>query len=259
MWSELLSLLRQYEGTGLIFLLYLLALAYLLITEKEKEKRILLVYLPLAVLILFLNPLTGKLLSRFGETEIAYRMLWILPVTPSLCYAIIRITSPLKGLKQAATLAGFGLLFVLSGSLIYRSPYFHRAQNLYHVPPAVVEIQKMVYYPGREVMVAFPMELVPFVRQYTSTIWMPYGREVMMADFAGEAEVFSQIMNAETVDTELLARYADRFGCHYVVLPETKPMTEKLTDYDYEFFGRVPGYVLYRSLTADFFDPYNLP
>ena len=64
MWSELLSSLRQYQGTGLVFVLYLAALLYLLIAETEKEKRILLAYLPLAVLILFLNPLTAKILSR---------------------------------------------------------------------------------------------------------------------------------------------------------------------------------------------------
>ena len=49
-------------GTGLIVGWFLIALIYLLLKEKRKHIRILFVYVPIILLLLFFNPLFAKVL-----------------------------------------------------------------------------------------------------------------------------------------------------------------------------------------------------
>ena len=46
MWKDAVQLFRNYMGTGLIVILFLLAVVYLLVCEKRKHVRIIFVYMP---------------------------------------------------------------------------------------------------------------------------------------------------------------------------------------------------------------------
>ena len=84
MWQLVVNNFREYVGTGFIMVLYLCALVYLLVTEKRKERRIFFVYMPLAVLVIFFNPLSARFFSDSTDENIYFRILWLLPVTESL-------------------------------------------------------------------------------------------------------------------------------------------------------------------------------
>ena len=60
MWNTVFEHFRNYSGYGLIMIYYLVALAYLFVKEKRKERRLLFVYMPLAILVVFFNPLFAK-------------------------------------------------------------------------------------------------------------------------------------------------------------------------------------------------------
>ena len=61
MWRLITGSFQNFMGTGLIMGWYLLTLVYLWFTEKDRRRRVLLLYVPLAVLALYFNPLFARL------------------------------------------------------------------------------------------------------------------------------------------------------------------------------------------------------
>lgn len=155
---EALKLFQEYMGTGLIMIWFLVSLLYLWVTEKRKHIRILFVYVPLVLLLVFFNPLVAKIISGLADGEIYYRILWLLPVTPVVAFTAVSLCGKLRGYLKYVGITAALILFMLSGSLIYRNPYFQKAENVYHVPQSVVDICDAIEVPGREVMAVFPGE-----------------------------------------------------------------------------------------------------
>lgn len=239
---------QKYGGAGLILAWFLAAWVFLLFREKEKPRRILFVYVPAVVLVLFFNPLFYKLFSGLTEEAIYFRLIWLIPVTAVIGYGAVTLCGMLKGWRQVC----FGIvavyLAVISGKLVYTSPLFERAQNQYHVPQEVVEICDAIELEGREVMAAFPDEFLLYVRQYSARVCMPYGRESIM----GTYNEFHELMKQGEILVEELAEQAKQYRCHYVILSENKKLLGDMEEYDYEVFGQVGEYIIYRDNTMDF-------
>lgn len=70
MWNSIIELFQNYMGTGLLIGWFLLSVIYLLWNEKRKQMRILFVYMPLVLLLLFFHPLFAKVIYRLGDSEI---------------------------------------------------------------------------------------------------------------------------------------------------------------------------------------------
>lgn len=252
MWSTVISLFREYMGTGLIVIWFLVSLGYLLAVEKRKHIRILFLYVPLIFLGLFFNPLFAKLLYTVMGDEIYYRILWLLPVTVVIAYSAVLLCIRVKeaGKPVQALCLGLclGALVMVSGSYIYKNPYFKKAENLYHVPQSVVDICDAIEVEGREVMAAFPVECLQYVRQYSPVVCMPYGREATVSRWGASPELYDA-MEAEEIDAQTLAAEAKKQGCHYVILAEEKRINGNLEDYEYKVFDRMHGYVIYRDVS----------
>lgn len=247
MWSDVLKLFQGYMGTGLLVAWFLISVGYLLIKEKRKHIRILFLYVPIILLLLFFNPLFAKAVYAFSDGEIYYRILWLIPFTVVIAFGAVTLFGEVKGKVRIGFVAAASVLIMLSGSFIYQNTYFSRAENLYHVPDSVVNICDSIRVPGREVKAIFPAHLLQYVRQYDPTVCMPYGRETVVARWGLNHELYD-IMEADTVVVESLVTYAAQEQCHYVILEETKPLEGKLEDYGYEVFGKTDGYVIYRNL-----------
>lgn len=257
MWSEVWEMYSNYSGTGLILLIYLAALIRLLVCEKRKPVRLLFGYVPVILLLLFFNPLFQKVFYTVVGDEIYYRILWLIPVTMTIAHAAAELFGTLSGRRRAAFAVAAGCLAIVSGSYIYANPFFSKAENPYHVPQSVVDICDAIEVEGREVMAVFPKELVQYVRQYSPVICMPYGREQLVERWM-YANPLYLAMEAEVIDAEELAYQArevtieDRGDpCHYVILPEGKPMEGDLRDYEYELFATIDGYVIYKDSTRN--------
>jgi len=234
-------LFREYMGTGLILMWYLLALIYLWIREKRKNCRVLFIYMPIIFLLLFFNPLFAKIIYTVADDEIYYRILWLLPITMTIAFTLVDIYGRLEGAKKSFFPVVAGLLVVVSGSFIYANPHFGPAENIYHVPQSVVDICDAIEVEGREVMAAFPTEFLLYVRQYTQGVCMPYGRTVLM----GYYDDFHGLIMSEEIQVEELAQMAKASKCHYVILPEKTVLIGDMEAFDYEVFDSMHGYVIY--------------
>ena len=231
---DALKLFQEYMGTGLIVLWFLVSLLYLWLTEKRKYIRVMFLYVPLVLLLVF------------------YRILWLLPVTPVIAFGTVQLCGKLAGRKRYVGITLAIVLFTISGSLIYRNPNFQKAENAYHVPQSVVDICDTIEVPGREVMAAFPGELLQYVRQYSNVICMPYGRDIMVSKWTVQNDLYD-VMEQEVIDAQELAELAREEACAYVILSEDKKLVGKMQDQEFEEFGRMHGYVIYKDSTVDLY------
>ena len=249
MWSELIAFFREYMGNGLLIAWFLISLLYLFAEEKKKHLRILFVYVPVVILLIFFNPfLAGQIYTYMG-LDGYYRVLWLIPYTVVTGYAIIHLYGRLKGRGRDLYLCVIAVLIVVSGSYIYASPLFRKAENIYHMPESVVEICDVIQVEGREVRAVFPAELIQYVRQYSAVIFMPYGREMLVTSWSNHDDLYD-LMEAEVIDAGALCEEARARECHYIILAKDKKIRGSLEDYDYTPFAEKQGYLIYKDATV---------
>lgn len=252
MWSNhAAELFREYMGTGIVVIWFLAALVYLFVKEERKPVRILFLYVPVLLLLLFFNPVFSKIFQEYAGDEIYYRMLWLLPITVVIAYAVVSACKKRKGWGRVCCAGIAACLTVISGNCIYKNPFFSKAENLYHVPDGVVHICDAIAIEGREVTAVFPLELVQYVRQYSSVICMPYGREMLVdnrwTEWTPQHEL-CDVMEAEEPDAQMLGALAREWGCIYIILPESKRIQGDLQAQGYDFLTTVSGYNIYRDV-----------
>ncbi len=249
MWNQVVTLFREYMGTGLIIGWFLLAVVYLLLKEKRKHLRIIFVYVPIILLCLFFNPLFAEIVYGFVGNEIYYRILWLMPVTVVIAYAAVQLYGNLKGRSRIVFAAVISVLIAVSGSYIYKNQHFRRAENLYHVPQTVANICDAIEVEGREILAVFPAELLQYVRQYSPVVCMPYGREQLVDRWNYYDEMY-MLMEAPVVDVKRLAELSKERLCHYIILSEEKELDGNFLDYNYILFDTVDGYCIYQDTTV---------
>lgn len=253
MWNSGIVLFREYMGTGLIVILFLCALLYLFLKETRKPVRILFIYVPVLLLLVFFNPLVAKVIDVVADDEIYYRILWLVPITVVLAYTVAHIYNSLSGRKKSIFAIVAIIIVMISGSYIYSNPYFHKAENIYHVPQSVVEICESIEVEGREVQAVFPEELLQYVRQYSPVVCMPYGREQLVDRWNYYHELY-QAMEADEIDAEQITELAREYWTVYIILPQEKKINGNMEEYEFELFDTVEGYVIYKDATVDLYE-----
>ncbi len=244
MWENIVEIYKAYSGTGLTVILFLAAELYLFLTEKNKINRIVFVYVPAGVLLLFFCPLFASVVFYFTGDEIYYRILWLTPMVPVLAYAGVKLAAGQKGKKRVAAGVAAAVVCMLAGSLVYRSEFFSKAENRYHIPDVVVDLCDAIEVEGREVRAAFPMELLQYVRQYTAYVYMPYGREVLIDRWNMGDELYDLLLE-ESLNVERIVSAARDRECHYLIFSGEKQLDGSFEDYDFSLFDRIGGYVIY--------------
>lgn len=245
MWNEIILLFKNYIGNGLAVLLFAASFLYLLLTEKDRTKRIVLLYVSAVTTVLFFCPLFAREIYRYLDEETYYRILWLVPMTAVIAYAGIRL---MAGCKRTWMRVG-AVLFVcaaiiVTGDYVYNNPYFEPASNRFHVPQTVALVCDAIIVEGREVRAVFPGEMLPYVRQYTANVCMPYGREMAVERWQNDNPLYDA-MGEEKPDCEEIALLAAEQNCHYIIMHETKPGQEAFEKTDYRYVKTVAGYRIY--------------
>lgn len=233
-------------GTGITMLWFIAAIGYLFVKEKRTSRRILCIYSPLIIFLLFFNPFFAKLFFATVGDEIYFRICWLLPVIIVIAYAAVLIFESLEGRKRVYFSILLVSMIAASGKPVYSNPLYSVAENEYHVPDAVVEICDEIVVPGREVMAVFPEELLLYVRQYSPFVCMPYGREV----FERVQCDFYELMEREPLELDVVIPYIREYNCHFVILREGREIVGNPEDYGWELIKTVEGYVIYRNTEA---------
>lgn len=239
-----LGVWQNISGSGMLTGLYVCALLFLFFWERETYKRILLVYLPAFWIGILLLPITYKVVAEVIDEELYYRFFWMLPMTLVIAYALVQVYHLYGGRYQKVAALGCLAVIVLCGDFVYNNWRYTRARNIYHVPQEVVDICDTMHTQGREVMALFPMELMQYVRQYDSTICMPYGRNVLVADWNINHPLYD-VFEAENIDGKALGQTAASYACSFVVVEEGLVYEEDLQESGYARRETLHGYEVY--------------
>lgn len=245
MWSEIIVLFQNYIGNGLAAGLFALSCLYLFVVEKDRTKRVILLYTSLVILALFFCPLFAAGIFRYLDRETYYRTLWLVPMTAVIAYAGVRLITGCPG-KQRRVFAALGVCaaIVLTGDYVYDNPFFGRAENRFHVPQVVALLCDEITVEGREVRAAFPDEMLLYVRQYTGVVCMPYGREMQVERWGYTDELYEALQRDE-LDCEKITALAAERECHYIIVSEAKQGRENFEKNGYRYVKTIAGYCIY--------------
>ena len=255
---ESVVIFKNYAGGRYTVVLFLLALIYLLIMERNKRRRALFVYMPLTLLFLFFFPIFRKVFVRLmgGEGDTYYRVLWLIPMGMIIAYAGVKLAGLLcekKGIwMKRVTLAVLAAAVILCGKYVYASQYMSKAENLYHLPQKVIDICDVIAPEDGEerIWAVFPTDLVYFVRQYDTDIQMLYGREMVEPKWQYAEPVHTIMNHPTTIDIEELLKLTRERYCTYIVLPNNKGVTEEPEHFGLELLDTIEGYPIYYDPVA---------
>ena len=258
-------ILKNYGGTGFLLLLYVIALGYLLIREKNKYVRSIFVYAPMLLIFGFLFPISRKLyVAVLNEGNTYYRVLWLLPVSITLAYtgcSVIyrlgkRFERNARWISYAGALVGVAVI-MLAGEYVYNSPHISKAENAYHLPQEVIDICDMIEAREGEIpynYATFPGDLVYYVRQYRTDIGLSYGRDMVepVWGYGIWNEAYMAIEGTDEIKAEELIEITRRFpdearASRFIILRDSKPIDQPLDELGLTFLGQFGQYKLYED------------
>ena len=197
---ESLVIFKLYTGLKLLLALTLFSWGYLLFTEKERRNRLLLIYAPFLIILLFLFPVSRWAFVAAGlDGETYYRILWTIPMGVITVYGFCRLFA---AHRRIGTVAGAALI-MLCGRYVYQSEYISRAENLYHIPDTVIEICDRIEPddPDKRVWAVMPPELIHFVRQYSrETLQDPLACGLTLTDEIDGYRIYEDPVAKEEVE-----------------------------------------------------------
>ena len=250
MWGiflESVVIFKNYAGyhqNNFLFGIYIFFLLYLWLKEKDKKLRAILVYAPTLILIAFFCPLFRKVFVRlFEDAETYYRILWLLQMSLVSTYGALK----LAGRHRKIMLAIMTVAIIACGSYVYSGQYISKAENIYHLPDEAVEVAEIIDPEKGRIMALVPADLIYYLRQYSTRINMPYGREMLIARWGYYNDMYEAMELAENIETPSFVELARSYGCNYVVLTRNRKLEEPLTDYDFELYAQTDKYMIYRD------------
>lgn len=251
--TGIMEIFKAYNGTGYFCLLFIAALIYLWFTEENKGLKLLLVTVPTVIQVLFFIPYFYMAYNALDEGTY-YRLLWLMPMSVVIAYSAVKVIGTHLRIGSAVVC----VVIILSGTYAYTGVTFSKAENAYHLPDEVIELCDMVkpVEEGRRIWVAFPPELVHFVRQYTTSIMLPFGRDSMVDSWKRLSNPLFDLYMSYEIPADSLARYATDYQCDYVIVNNEVPIVGEVGDYGLTIYGSTPNYTVYSNLdNAVWYDP----
>lgn len=235
---------------GKLFIPFFIACIYLLLSPAEADKRArqYLVY-PSLILFLFLfNPVFIHLMYKFiAVPERIVRIFWPLPIDIICVYCLVRAFFALKeNWKKAVLLVSALLMLLLNSGGAIAGVSFGVADNPYKLPKGTKQVSDAIYELNlhEPANVILPESLFYWIREYNSSIRMPYIRDL---------ELFYD--DNDVMDLDIVGELGLEGSCRYVVLNDSEPTKGSLELYGYEQVISIPGndchFLLYQLKDAE--------
>lgn len=246
---------QWYVGESWHFLLFLLAVFYILVVKEEKPQRKLLAGYSLVFGLIYICPVTAKIIMDYCVGELVYwRMFWILPIPLILAYVCTKLCRRFqKGIYQALTALVLVAAIAMTGTCVYapgETPYV-KAENVYKLPTVAVDVCNQINATRKEgeeqVGVVAPMSLVGYMRQYDSSIRLAFGRRVRTAI---RRRIYRE-MEAEHPNFAQIKKDAKKLKLDYLVYESTEEDHARILDLGYEQVGQVNTFIIYRLASTD--------
>ncbi len=253
MWDYICSVMEiiiedilLYNNKSFLIPIFLIALLFLWMTERDRKLRVVLVYLVAALIVVFACPLYAWIGMRIDE-DIYYRVFWTMPMGMLVCYSVVKLMIRFKWvLSKILVFVLAVLMIVINGDLVYTNTLHFRASNAYHIPSHVIEVIEAIRLENYKPIAVLPAELLPFLRQYTADIFTPYGRNMLEPAWTFSNELYDAMEgDLYKYSVEEVARCARNEHCAFVVLSSKKRMEGSMEEQGYFLLDFVQGYYIY--------------
>lgn len=237
---------RLYNNRSFLLPLFLAALLFLWVTEKDRKLRVVLLYLVAALGVVFLCPLYAWVGMKIDK-DIYYRVLWALPVGILVCYSAVKLMARFRTmLSRALVFVMAVLVIMMNGDLVYTNSFHIRSVNAYHIPQQVIDVADALRLDNYKPIAVLPAELLTHFHQYTADVFTPYGRNIVEPSWSFRDELYDAMEGDKDVyDVAEVARCARNHHCAFVVLSCAKQMNGSMEEQGYFLFRFVQGYFIY--------------
>lgn len=243
---------NRFNGTGMYFALFYVALLYIYIVDKKKRE--FLVYPSLLFLLVSFTPVTAYIIGKYIIGDYVYwRIFWLLPMVIVIAYAGIHLISIQDNRKNISIVSiSVVTIIMLSGNFIFTKDNFQVPENYFKIPDEAIHISQMIKSDKEEntedlePRVAAPYELACTIRQYDASISLLYGRAPKQT-YSREKVQVSEQLNSLTPDIWTVATYTRQFNCNYIVLTTDQQPSLEPEEIGFIELGRSGNYILYKD------------
>jgi hypothetical protein len=235
-----------YNSNSFLIPLFVVALVFLWIFEKDRNIKVALVYLTAVLAVTFVCPIYVMIGMKIDE-DIYYRVMWALPMGIIVCYSVVKLMTRFKNIFAKILVFVLAILVIcINGDLVYTKTLHFKSVNAYHMPQVVIDVADALKLDKYKPAVVFPAELLPFIRQYSADFYTPYGRNILEPSWTFYSELYDAMEgDSEAYDIPEVARCAKNEHCAFVVLSSIKKMNGSMEDEGYFLVNFVQGYYIY--------------
>lgn len=234
----------------LLFVLTAAAWVYLLIKEKNRTLRAILVFAPLVILLAVICPITYKMFEiTHLDTAIYYRILWVIPMAVITVYAIVKATGK-NTLTRVIGLVVAVILFALCGKCVYASDHMYEAENVYGIPQDAVTVVDRIRQDAPErqrITILVPSVLTLYVRQYDADICMPYGREMFDINTDYSIPIFEAFEKTNPIKMDELLEQSRLFEVEYIVFYAGQLTDKEPEEAGLKLVDTLGNYIIYKD------------
>lgn len=235
----------EFKGSGMYIALFFVAILYIYLKEDNKKIKSFLVYFPIIILLVTLNPIFNKIVGKIFTASVYWRVYWMLPLGVVIAYAAVRfINSENEKSKKVIATIGIIITIMISGKLIYNKENYIQVSNLYKVPDEVLEVVEVIRQGKEEKKKALTSEqLVAYIRQVDASIELAYRREP-----TGYLDnEFVRIMHSGI--SEDIVNMAFENDCNYIVLDRGLVINVELHYFGFERIAETENFIIYRVMS----------
>lgn len=221
---------RAFRENMVYTILFVLAIVLMLVFEKQKEWKVLLVGQTLFIAIVFLNPLSAEYLAVYVTgTPVYWRMILLFPLWVAIPMGAVYCCRHIKRKVFPVLICLIALGMIAKyGSATVRSIYTQH-QNLYMIRQDILEVvQSFDLSEKKMITVLANQKDNKFFRQYSSWFDVVVGRnDQIVMDERGEEymTMYNNVFENHAVDEETNI-LLDKFGVEYIVTEQGLERTD---------------------------------
>ena len=240
--KNIVDTFNGYYGSGKYFVLLLIALIYLFMVEKEKDKKAFFIWYPCLTLFIILNPLFNKIVDPLLNDKVYNRLYWIIPIGIIIAYAAVKIVkSNSEKYGKIIVFIAISTIIIFSGNFIYTKANYIRTDNLYKIPDEYVEVanilRKIEMESEKKAMVS--TNLVPYIRLIAPSVRMAYPR------MSSGYKDYPIVGFYEAGDVKVLTNLCKEKDVNIIVYDRNILLTISPTYFGYEYYTSTTNYDIY--------------
>ena len=234
----------QYKGSGAYITLYLIAIIYLFLKEKDKEKRFFFIYFPIGLCLILFNPIFNKIVGKIITPSLYSRVFWTVPLGLTIAYTCVKVISELEEKnKKIVTTVLLILIIFISGKFIYISENYTKVGNLYKLPDEHVLVAQLIGVDEEEYKKALvPETMCAHIRQIEPSIKLAYKRNPQ------GYENNKYVITLNSGNTEEITKIAVKNECNYIVMKKEIVITVDFNYFGFEKINETDNYVIYKKI-----------